>query len=180
MNPILVEKIALKEVDQLQKICTQTFRETYASGNSSEDMQAYLTENFKTDKLISELGNPASEFHFAKLNGSVIGYLKINFGTAQTEPQQEKALEIEGIYVLKDFQGKSVGQISITTAFEIVKRARVDYLWLGVWEKNISALHFYRRNGFSEFDKHIFKVGNDVQKDIMMKFRISNFQICES
>ena len=48
------------------------------------------------------------------------------------------------------------------------------YIWLGVWEKNLRALSFYRKNGFVAFDKHIFKLGNDIQTDILMKIQLKN------
>ena len=46
---------------------------------------------------------------------------------------------------------------------------QASYVWLGVWEENVRALNFYKKNGFIEFDKHIFKLGEDEQTDIMMK-----------
>jgi len=35
------------------------------------------------------------------------------------------------------------------------------------------AIGFYKKNGFSEFDKHIFRLGNDEQTDIMMKLKLN-------
>jgi ribosomal protein S18 acetylase RimI-like enzyme len=43
---------------------------------------------------------------------------------------------------------------------------------LGVWEENHRALAFYTKNGFIAFDKHIFRLGNDEQTDIMMKLTL--------
>lgn len=34
---------------------------------------------------------------------------------------------------------------------------------LDVWENNPKVLNFYKKNGFAEFDKHIFILGNDGQ-----------------
>jgi ribosomal protein S18 acetylase RimI-like enzyme len=42
-------------------------------------------------------------------------------------------------------------------------------LWLGVWEKNEPAIRFYEKNGFKKFSKHIFKLGNDEQTDLLLK-----------
>jgi ribosomal protein S18 acetylase RimI-like enzyme len=172
MKNIDIKKITLLDIAELQKIGKQTFYETFAAGNTEEDMQLYLEESFKIAKLMTELTNPNSQFYFAKFNKKVIGYLKINVGQAQTELQEDSALEIERIYVLKEFYGKSVGQILYNTAFEIAKKAKVYYIWLGVWEENSRALCFYKKNGFVEFDKHIFRVGNDLQTDIMMKLKL--------
>ena len=35
------------------------------------------------------------------------------------------------------------------------------------------AINFYKKNGFVEFDKHVFKLGNDEQTDIMMKLKLN-------
>jgi ribosomal protein S18 acetylase RimI-like enzyme len=132
-------------------------------------MQKYLEEGFTIDKLTAELTNPDSAFYFATISKNIIGYLKINFGSAQTELKENNAIEIERIYVLIEFHGKKVGQLLYEKALDIAKQKNAGYLWLGVWEKNLRAINFYKKNGFIEFDKHIFKLGNDNQTDIMMK-----------
>jgi ribosomal protein S18 acetylase RimI-like enzyme len=66
-----------------------------------------------------------------------------------------------------------VGQLLFDRAVEIAKQKSAIYMWLGVWEKNHQALAFYKKNGFVPFDKHIFKLGNDEQTDIMMKLELN-------
>lgn len=174
MTEIEIKKVSLNDINQLQKIGRQTFYETFASGNTEENMTKYLDEGFSLEKLTTEINDPNAEFYFATLNENVIGYLKLNFGQSQTELQDDKGLEIERIYVLKDFHGKSVGQLLCDKAIEIAKQKNSDYVWLGVWDENPRAIHFYKKNGFVEFDKHIFKLGNDEQTDIMMKLQLNN------
>ena len=98
--------------------------------------------------------------------------LKRNFGHSQTELNDNEALEIERIYVLKDFQGKKIGQKLYEKAVEVAKQNKVKYIWLGVWEKNQKAIDFYEKNGFVPFDKHIFVLGDDEQTDIMMEMEL--------
>jgi len=171
---IIVTKITKKEIAQLQEIGRKTFSETFSENNTEESMAQYLGKSFSTEKLTAELNDKNSEFYFAKLNDEVIGYLKLNTGSSQTEIKGENALEIERIYVSKDFHGKKVGQILYNKAIEVAKEKSVDYIWLGVWENNLRAIGFYKKNGFVEFDKHIFRLGNDEQTDIMMKLNLKN------
>jgi len=174
MADIDIKKVTLHDIDQLQKIGRQTFFETFASGNTEENMTTYLDEGFSIEKLTAELNDSNAEFYFATLDDHIIGYLKLNFGPSQTELQDDKALEIERIYVLKDFHGKSVGQLLYDKAIQIAIQKGADYVWLGVWEENPRAINFYKKNGFVEFDKHVFKLGNDEQTDIMMKLQLNN------
>ena len=174
MKSMEIQKVTINDIDQLQKIGKQTFYETFSAGNSEENMTKYLDEGFSVEKLTAELSDNNAEFYFAILDDNVIGYLKLNFGQSQTELQDDKALEIERIYVLKEFHGKSVGQILYDKAIHIAKQKKADYVWLGVWEENPRAISFYKKNGFVEFDKHVFKLGNDEQTDIMMKLKLNS------
>lgn len=137
-------------------------------------MKKYLDEDFSLEKLTAEINNKNSEFYFAILDNNAMGYLKINFGPSQTELKDDKALEIERIYVLKEFHGKNIGQLLYDKAIQISRQKKADYIWLGVWEENPRAINFYKKNGFMEFDRHIFKLGNDEQTDIMMKLKLGD------
>ncbi len=173
MERIDIEKVTADEIDQLQKIGRQTFYETFSGSNTEEDMQKYLDEGFSIEKLTTEINNENSAFFFATHKNNVIGYLKLNFGQSQTELKDDKALEIERIYVIQEFHGKNVGKLLYDKAIEIAKQKNADYVWLGVWEENPRAINFYKKNGFVEFDKHIFRLGNDEQTDIMMKLKLT-------
>jgi ribosomal protein S18 acetylase RimI-like enzyme len=171
---ITIKRATSQDVHALQKIGRQTFFETFSSGNTEENMKVYLEEGFSILKLTSELENKNSQFYFAILDHDIIGYLKLNVGPSQTELKDKGALEIERIYVLQDFHGKKVGQLLYEKAISVAKELKADYVWLGVWEKNQRAIRFYEKNGFVEFDKHIFRLGNDEQTDIMMRLKIEN------
>jgi len=172
MEKINIREVTHKDICQLQKIGMETFYETFSGENTTENMEQYLEEGFSLEKLTAELNSPDSQFYFAELYNKIIGYLKINLGPSQTELKDNKALEIERIYVLKDFQGRKVGQLLYEKAIQIARMANAEYVWLGVWEENPKAINFYKKNGFIEFDKHIFKLGDDEQTDLMMKLEI--------
>ncbi|KUJ52928.1 GNAT family N-acetyltransferase [Chryseobacterium sp. JAH] len=169
MQEIILKQIGIENVDQLQKIAKQTFFDTFSPDNTEENMAEYMAKGFTIEKLTAEIKNENSEFFFALSDEEAVGYLKINFRDAQTELQDNDSLEIERIYVLKDFHGKKVGQILYKKALEIAKDKNLGYVWLGVWEENRRAVQFYRKNGFVEFGQHIFKFGNEDQTDLMMK-----------
>ncbi|HLO58607.1 MAG TPA: GNAT family N-acetyltransferase [Bacteroidales bacterium] len=169
MPGFYIRKISKADIEPLQQIARKTFFETFSEFNTPANMQKYLDESFATEKLISELQDKNSEFWFAFQDEKVVGYLKINYGPAQTEINDDRAVEIERIYVLKELHGKNVGQLLYEKAFEIACKKKLDYMWLGVWEKNFRAQKFYLKNGFFEFAKHIFRLGNEVQTDLLLR-----------
>lgn len=165
-----IRKLNITDLENLQKLSIKTFRETFEEVNTEEDMQKYLAENLSLEKLKSEIENPNSEFYFAENENEVLGYLKINFGDAQTENQGNEALEIERIYVLKEFFPLKIGQILFEKSLEIAQEKSMKFIWLGVWEENKRAIRFYEKNGFEIFGKHDFVLGTDIQTDLLMKF----------
>lgn len=172
MDNLEIRKATYKDTEMLLTIGRQTFFEKFTENNSEENMLKYASEAYTFEKILSEVNNPNSQFYLATLNNLTVGYLKINFGDAQTELQDPQALELERIYVLNKFQGKKIGQMLFEKTLEIAKKAKVNYFWLGVWEENTSAIKFYEKNGLKAFSKHIFRLGDDPQTDIMMKIEL--------
>lgn len=172
MSLVEVRKISVKDLSLLQAISQQTFVETFADVNTKEDMNKYLSDSFNDERLTCELLNANSEFYFAEVNGQPSGYLKLNFGDAQTDIQDKNAMELERIYVLKDFIGKQIGQILLDKTLQRARETGVYYVWLGVWEHNHRAKKFYAKNGFVEFGRHDFWLGSDKQTDLMMRLEI--------
>nr|WP_253403329.1 GNAT family N-acetyltransferase [Pontibacter sp. HSC-36F09] len=167
-----IKTVTLSDIAPLQQISRQTFSETFSAKNTAEDMKKYLEEELAVEKLTAELSDPNSAFYFATMDAKVIGYLKVNSGPAQTELKDDKGLEIERIYVLKEYHGKRVGQLLYDHAIQMARQMKAEYVWLGVWEENPRAINFYKKNGFVEFDKHVFMLGDDEQTDIMMKLHL--------
>lgn len=174
MENIEIRKANQTDTELLQNIGRQTFFEKFTENNTEENMLKYASEAYSFEKISSEINNKSSQFYLAILNAKTIGYLKINFDEAQTELQDPQALELERIYVLKEFQRRKIGQKLYEKTLEIAKQAKLKYVWLGVWEENSSAIKFYKKNGFKAFDTHIFMLGDDPQTDIMMKIELNS------
>jgi ribosomal protein S18 acetylase RimI-like enzyme len=173
MNTIEIRKATLSDLEAIQKISTQTFIETFADVNTPENIANYITDSFNSEQLTTELNNANSQFYLATADNEILGYLKVNFGDAQTEMINQNALEVHRIYVSQAFHGKNVGQLLIDKVKEIAQQTGVDNIWLGVWEENHRALRFYTKNGFVEFDKHVFTLGDEQQTDLLMRFVIN-------
>ncbi|MDQ1142084.1 GNAT family N-acetyltransferase [Pedobacter agri] len=169
MNAIKISIATSTDFKIIQEIGRETFYETFASGNTEEVMQQYLQTSFSAEKVKTELNHPNSLFFIAWDHQIPIGYLKVNMNDAQTELQESDSLEIERIYVKAHYHGKKVGQLLYDQAVEIAMKKMKKSIWLGVWEENPKAIRFYEKNGFVPFSRHIFKMGDEEQTDIMMR-----------
>ena len=117
----------------------------------------------------TELSNPDSSFHFLYWDDRLAGYIKLNEAGAQTDVHDEQSLELERIYISKEFQGHGLRRFLMDQAIGIALQRKKKYVWLGVWEKNTKALAFYKKSGFYPVGTHTFVMGDDVQTDYIMR-----------
>ena len=146
------------DIPALSNLCADTFRETFSHDNTEEELQAFFDEVYNHDVLKCELDHDESETYLAYVDDVLAGYLKVNWGGAQTERKLENAFEVQRIYVLKAYQGYGVGRALFDKAMRIAESGDFAWAWLGVWEKNYKAQHFYKRYGFEKFGEHKFIV----------------------
>ncbi len=166
---VFIREVRLDELEILQQLATSTFVDTYASENTEENMNTYVSENFNKNKLIAQLKNPDVKFFFALIDGIIAGYIKLNIGKAQTDDKLENALEVERIYVINNYKGKSVGRQLLQKSFALAKSLNIDQVWLGVWENNLKAVAFYKKHGFYVFSEHEYILGTENQRDLLLK-----------
>ncbi len=165
MDKFMVRRVKADEIESLQLISRRTFYETFWMSNSRQDMIDYLENSLSLEALSRELENPNSEFYFLFLDAESAtdfepaAYLKLNFLN----------VELERIYVLSKFQCKGIGRYLLDFSIQLALSRRAPILWLGVWERNYSAIDFYKQNNFQEFGKHTFRLGQDLQTDILMQ-----------
>ena len=56
----------------------------------------------------------------------------------------------------------------MNAALDTVRRLNIKHVWLGVWEKNPRAIAFYKKFGFEQIGEHVFLLGSDPQRDIIL------------
>jgi len=169
MSEVTIRKVNPDELDTLLTFSKKVFFDAFYHLNNPADMELYAAKAFTPQQFLSELNNPNSNFYFAVIEDVIVGYIKLNTGAAQTEFQADNSLEVERIYVSADHQRKEIGTHLIDFAVAIALAKKKDFVWLGVWESNAQAIKFYRRNGFEVFAQHDFWLGNDLQKDVLMR-----------
>ncbi|XZO07567.1 GNAT family N-acetyltransferase [Weissella paramesenteroides] len=164
-----IKKLDLTDINELQKVSVETFYDTFADQNTEKNMQDYLSNSYNLETLTEELKNKNSFFYFVLSDeDDIMGYLKLNINDAQSEDDFENALEIERIYIRKEFQKQGLGKILYNIALTKATELEKQRIWLGVWEFNQNAKAFYQHLGFEFVGSHIFNMGADPQTDLIM------------
>jgi ribosomal protein S18 acetylase RimI-like enzyme len=154
----------------LSAISRQTFFDTFTGTCTEEDMQSFLDTNFNLQQVERELSNNDDYYWLARAGDEVVGYLRLMEDYSQFPLiKQWKALELKRIYVLREFQGKGVAPLLMEHTINFARENNYQVVWLGVWEHNLRAQAFYRKQGFEDSGHtHDFPIGHTPQTDRWM------------
>lgn len=166
---ISVRTCTHSDLDTLVSLGIKTFRDTFDEFNTPENMLLYINKTFTKKGVEKEMMEPGSVFFLAFDGRKAAGYAKVRASENPEELNGVSALEIERLYVLKEYLGKRVGYMLMQTCLGLAKKKGSEMLWLGVWEHNERAISFYKKYGFEKFGQHVFMLGHDAQTDWLMK-----------
>ncbi len=157
---------------QLADLGRQTFQDAFAAANTPEDMADFLAASFGPGQQLAELQSPETTFLLAHMQGALVGYAKLRDPSPLGLPEgQDPAgrLEIERLYVAADWLGTGLGAALMRAILALAEQLRCTAVVLGVWERNPRALAFYQRFGFRQIGEHPFRLGQDVQNDLILR-----------
>lgn len=164
------------DLEELTRISRTTFVDAFEKDNDPEDFKTYVDKAFDRNEIGKQLEEENTSFYFVYVKNELAGYFKMNINNAQTDLKNQDAVELERIYVLNKFQGLGIGAWILEMAKNLASKTGKTFLWLGVWEENISAIKFYERNGFSKFGMHPYYIGKDRQMDWLLKLDLTNLR----
>jgi ribosomal protein S18 acetylase RimI-like enzyme len=157
------------DANLLAELGASTFKETFAADNTEEDMTSYLALHFSVAQQAVELAHPASTFLVAEVDGQTAGYAKLHAGEPPKDIEGTKPIELVRLYVSQKWLGRGVGEALMRACVDEARTAGHETLWLGVWERNARAQAFYRKWDFRAVGEHMFQLGADMQRDILME-----------
>lgn len=169
MSEVFIRYASAEDAQVIAALSRETFYNTFSSQNTAEDMEKFMSEQFSTERLVAQVGAPGNIFLLAYVDDQLAGYVRMLEGFPPADLQDLPTIEIARIYAVQDAIGKGVGKALMQRCIDIAIERKKRSIWLGVWEKNERAIAFYAKWGFEKFGEHDFVLGNDVQRDWMMR-----------
>ena len=164
-----IRRAGPEDAGLLAELGARTFSETFAADNSPEDMAAYLAASFGPARQAAELADPASAFLIAEVGGRAAGYAQLHAGEPAEGVEGSKPVELVRLYVSREWLGRGVGEALMRACVDEARASGYGTIWLGVWERNGRAQAFYRKWDFRAVGEHVFRLGSDPQRDILME-----------
>lgn len=165
----IIRLASTDDKELIADLSRRTFYDSFALQNTKEDMDKFMNGQFTREELMKEVGAEGNVFLLAYINEEVVGYAKLREGEKRPELGNIPSIEIARIYAIQTSIGKGIGSALMKKCIEVAKEMNRQVIWLGVWQFNQLAIDFYIKWGFEIFGEHDFVLGNDVQKDWLMK-----------
>ena len=166
---LIIRRGTVVDAALLSELGARTFAETFAADNTPEDLAAYTSASFNVAQQTAELEDPASIFLIAEINGTAAGYARLRASEPEKCIEGANPIELVRLYVSRDWLGKGIGGELMRACLDAARQAGHETIWLGVWEGNPRAQAFYRKWNFRAVGEHIFPLGLDLQRDLLME-----------
>lgn len=160
---VMITKVETKDAALLAMFAKETFSDAYGAMSRKEDMEAYTRSHFTEEAILAEMLEAHTTFYQLLKDDKRAAYMKI------IEQPEDHMIFVDRFYVHKNFQGMGLGTEMMSWLKEWAKSHGYKELMLQVWEKNLLSLDFYQKKGFVKDGATVFKLGEDLQKDYIMK-----------
>jgi ribosomal protein S18 acetylase RimI-like enzyme len=163
-----IRKADTSDADNLSRLAELTFRETFGGANTAADMDSHCSRAYARAVQAAEIADSSMCTILSTEGHEILGYAQMRWGVAPKCVVAHSPGEIQRLYVAKTHHGAGIAHELMHACISEMISRRTDLIWLGVWERNPRAIAFYRKFAFEEVGDHVFTLGSDKQRDIIM------------
>ena len=168
-----IRKAKPNDAVALAKLAEKTFRDTFGADNSATDMDQHCLEAYGAQIQTLEILDPEIDTFVCEFENQLIAYTQLSWLQAPSCVQAVNPVEIRRFYVNSPWHGQGIAQTMMNRLLEHVTSKNADQIWLGVWEHNPKARRFYQKMGFLEVGDHVFQLGSDPQRDLILSRKVA-------
>jgi ribosomal protein S18 acetylase RimI-like enzyme len=172
-----IRKAERNDARRLAHFAERTFRETFGPMNTAEDMDLHCRTNYSEAIQAGEIADPGMITLLSEHGTELAGFAQIRWGGAPVCVRAKSPGEIQRLYVASEWHGQGVAPALMGACLAELQLRGSDVVWLGVWERNPRAIAFYRKYGFADVGAHIFPLGRDPQRDVVLARPVSGTQV---
>lgn len=171
--PLTISQATIENAQLLTDLGARCFLEAYRDVKLEKDLLDYIPTAFVKTEIEDSIKNNTVIFLIAYADEEAVGYVKLRWDRSHPNLNtDEKNMELERIYVLRNFWKHKIGAALMLEAIEISKSKNFDYIWLGVWQQNNRAIDFYLKMNFEIFGTKKFFVGEEENDDFVMRLKL--------
>ncbi len=167
-----IRKAIPEDAASLAALAERTFRETFGSSNTAQDMDQHCSQTYSVQIQKREILHPNIDTFVCEFENELIAFAQLFWQEAPSCVQAIKPVEIRRFYLDSAWHGQGIADALMNQVLEHVTSKHADQIWLGVWEHNPKAQRFYQKMGFLEVGDHVFQLGSDPQRDLILSRKV--------
>lgn len=168
---ILIRAATERDAAALARIAEDTFRDAFGHANTEKDMDIHCARRFGAVQQLAEIRDPVMSTVLVEIDSTLVAFGQLRSGSAPPCVVGHRPSEIFRLYVDRSWHGKGIAQRLMSVLVGQAVDAGADSVWLGVWERNPRAIAFYEKSGFQSVGEHMFVLGTDPQRDLIMQYQ---------
>jgi GNAT superfamily N-acetyltransferase len=148
----------LGDARRIAVLATQVWLHTYATDGINDEIAKYILSELTVEKFSASLGDPDTNLVVAECGDCLVGFATVKFG-ASCPSVAGPVVELQTLYVQEHFIGQGIGRSLLQVAETKARERSASPLWLTVNAKNVRAISFYTREGYSKAGTTYFVLG---------------------
>ena len=151
------------QAEVISKLGSNTFTETFGMlFTDPRDVVEYCERTFSIEKIAASLTSKNNIFWVAYVNELPVGYAKLKLNSTSGFIDSTNICQLQKIYVLAEFHSMQIGRSLQDAVLRKAQSLQNEVIWLSVYDNNLKAITFYKKNGFESVGKHTFTIGKDT------------------
>lgn len=155
------------DVQALSVLAVQTFVDNFGHLYEPLYLAKHLQHSCSADYFAARL-EAGDHIVLARTDAGLAGYAK--YGAVGLPVAHDASdSELHRLYVHALFQSSGVGKQLMQHAIAAMQQDGAKTMWVGVWERNARAQHFYMQHGFAKVGDYLYRVGPHADREWIMK-----------
>ena len=169
MQPEPIIRLATSaDVSALVELARVTFRDAYHLLDDPADIADYVAKHFTPHAFTSILNDPVSALFVVMRGPRYVGYAHVRRSPVPPGVTGPSPIELVRLYLQQTEIGTGLGARLMKTVLDEARRVQCKTIWLSVYDKNVRAVAFYKRFGFTNVGTKEFYFGGRIYHDPVM------------
>ena len=164
-------KATTDDILPLSILFKHVYIETYGVEGITHEFANFITEQFSTEKIKSDIISSKSDLWVATYKENPVGVIQLEY-RKQCPIGDLIAPEVNKLYIMKRFFGKGIGQSLMEKAEHQLIQFGEKKVWLWVLESNQRAVNFYEKQGYENIGIAYFQMEVNRYKNIVMSKKL--------
>jgi len=149
----------------LAAFAAQAFTATYRELDDPQEIADYCAEHFVPGVMAAVIEDPACTVLLAHVGGELAGYAIVKARAAPACVTGPAPMQLWRLYLGAGFIGQGLGARLMDEVHAQARQRGAATLWLGVYDRNVRAVAFYERFGFTQVGGQEFLFGGQIYID---------------